>query len=75
MGIGAALFLGAVGAILYWGVDREFAGVDIDVIGIILMVVAAIGLIWSLIAASALASRRGVVVEEEPEVVERRRRL
>lgn len=58
MGIGISIFLIAVGAILTYGVDANSVSyVNVDTIGIILMVVGAIGLIWSLIA-MAIASRR-----------------
>ncbi len=43
MGLGASLFLIAGGAILVWGVDREVAGIDVDAIGVILMVVGIVG--------------------------------
>lgn len=49
MGIGVSIFLIALGAILYFAVDYTTAGVDIDVIGIILMAVGVIGLIVALI--------------------------
>ncbi len=48
MGIGTSLFLLAVGAILYFAVDADISGLEIKTIGIILMVVAVIGLLISL---------------------------
>ena len=44
MGIGASVFLIALGAILAFAVDFELVGLDIKVIGIILMIAGAIGL-------------------------------
>jgi hypothetical protein len=44
MGIGISIFLLAVGAILAFAVEGELSGLDIDVVGVILMVVGAIGL-------------------------------
>jgi hypothetical protein len=49
MGIGISVFLIAVGAILTWAVHVSVSGVDLRVVGVILMVVGAIGLLWSLI--------------------------
>ena len=62
MGIGASVFLLAVGAILAFAVDYSVSGVDINVIGVILMVAGAIGLLFT----SLIFGRRdtGVVAEE-----------
>jgi hypothetical protein len=49
MGIGASVFLLALGAILAFAVEADLAGVNIQTIGIILMIAGAIGLVWSLI--------------------------
>jgi hypothetical protein len=49
LGIGVSLFLFAVGAILTWAVNVEVAGLDINVIGIILMIVGAIGFVASML--------------------------
>ena len=48
MGIGVSLILIAAGAILTWAVNATVSGIDINTIGIILMVVGALGLILSL---------------------------
>jgi hypothetical protein len=48
MGIGVSLILIAAGAILTWAVNTSVSGVDINTIGVILMVVGAIGLVLSL---------------------------
>ena len=45
---GIALFLIAVGAILYFAVNAEVSGLEIDTVGLILMVVGGIGFLWSL---------------------------
>ncbi len=55
-GIGGSLFLVAVGAILYWGVSVEGEGFNLNTIGLILMVVGAIGVVLTMIMA---ASDRG----------------
>lgn len=49
MGIGVSLFLLAVGAILAFAVEVETSGFNIDTVGVILMIVGAIGLLLSLI--------------------------
>jgi hypothetical protein len=49
VGIGVSLILIAVGAILTWAVSAEVSGVDIQVVGVILLVVGAIGALMSLI--------------------------
>ena len=48
MGIGTSIFLIAVGAILRYAVNVTVEGVEIDTIGLILMVVGGIGLVISL---------------------------
>nr|MDQ3758238.1 DUF6458 family protein [Actinomycetota bacterium] len=44
MGIGVSVFLIAVGAILAFAVEVSTEGFDLDTIGVILMIVGAIGL-------------------------------
>lgn len=44
MGIGAGVFLIAVGAILAFAVDLTVSGIDIKVIGIILMLAGLVGI-------------------------------
>ncbi len=58
MGIGVSVFLLAVGAVLYWAVTGDVQGVDLDVVGIILMIVGAVGLLWALLASSSAPWRR-----------------
>jgi len=60
MNIGFSLFLVAVGAVLTWAVSAEVAGIDITVVGIILMVVGFAGAALSLLFWSSVApfSRR-----------------
>ena len=48
MGIGVSLILIAAGAILTWAVTATVSGVDINTIGVILMVIGIAGLIISL---------------------------
>jgi hypothetical protein len=49
MGIGVSIFLLAVGAILAFAVDVTADGVNLDTIGVILMIVGGIGLIASML--------------------------
>jgi hypothetical protein len=49
MTIGASLFLIAVGAILAFAVTATFAGIDIQTVGYILLVIGVIGLVLGLV--------------------------
>jgi Domain of unknown function (DUF6458) len=49
MGISLSILLLAVGAVLAWAVSAEVSGVDINAVGVILMIVGAIGLLVSLV--------------------------
>ncbi len=62
MGIGTSLFLIAVGAILKFAVTAHVAGIKVETVGLILLVIGIIGLVVSLIM-TASARRRGVVHE------------
>ena len=72
MGIGVSLLLVAAGAILIWGVTGEAAGLDVDAIGVILMIVGLAGLLISLVFWSSwggpgyFGRRRETVVEDAP---------
>ena len=48
MTIGAALFTIAVGAVLAFAVTAEVAGIDIQIVGYILLVIGALGLLFGL---------------------------
>ena len=49
MGIGASITLLAIGAILAFAVDATFSGIDIQVIGVILMVCGTLGLVLTML--------------------------
>jgi len=74
MGIGVSLILIAAGAILTWAVNATVSGVDINTIGVILMVVGAIGLVMSMMFWSSwggvggTSRRRTTYVDEGPPV-------
>ena len=63
MGIGVSIFLLALGAILAFAVNTSVSGLDISVVGIILMVCGLIGLALALYAMSS--ARRSAVVQDE----------
>ena len=69
MGIGISIFLIALGAVLAFAVEFDLAGLDIQVVGWILMIVGALGAILSL--AALRPSRRETVVHETPPHEER----
>jgi hypothetical protein len=67
MGIGVSLVLIAIGAILTWGVTAEVSGLDVDAIGVILMIVGLLGLVLSMIYWSSwggVGVRRRTYVEQ-----------
>ena len=49
MGISLSVLLIAVGAVLAWAVNAEVSGIDLQMAGVILVIVGVIGLIASLI--------------------------
>jgi hypothetical protein len=67
MRIGLSLILLAAGAVLTWAVNATVSGVDIKVVGVILMIVGAIGLILSLMLGAPFGGgsvrRRDVVTD------------
>ena len=63
MGIGVSIFLLAVGAILTFAVEAEVAGIDLDVVGLILMAVGALGLVMTLLV---WGPRRRVAASSAP---------
>ena len=75
MGIGTSIFLIAVGAILRYAVTGTVEGVDLDVVGLILMIVGVVGLVLTFLWMTIWADRRRAAVVREPvrerEVVER----
>ena len=49
MTVGASMFCITVGAILYFAVTAELAGIEIQTVGLILMIVGALGLVLSFV--------------------------
>ena len=68
MGISVSILLIAVGAILTWGVTAEAEGLDVNAIGVILMIVGLLGLVISMIFWSSWGGfqRRTAYVEGGP---------
>jgi hypothetical protein len=73
VGIGVSLILIAVGAILTWAVNTEVSGVDIQTIGVILLIVGLAGALLSLVFWSSWGGpagygrgRRTTYVEDGP---------
>ena len=65
MGIGVSIFLIAVGLILALAVDIDLSGVNVEMIGWILVVVGIVGLLLTLLVWGPRRSARGGIVEEE----------
>jgi Domain of unknown function (DUF6458) len=75
MGLGVSIFLIAVGAILTWAVNASVSGLELTTIGVILMIVGALGLVLSMIFwsswggfANANSRRTTTYVDDGPRV-------
>jgi hypothetical protein len=78
MATGISLFFLAVGAILTFAIDTNVSGVDLDTIGVILMVIGLLGMLFSLVLWDSwtprrrdddvAASHRDVVIDDEAPV-------
>ena len=66
MGIGTSLFLIAAGAILYFAVDAQVSGLEIQTVGLILMVIGVLGLLISLFFIAASSRNRGGYPDDRP---------
>ena len=72
MATGVSLFFLAVGAILTFAIDTNVSGVDIDTIGVILMVIGLLGMLFSLVLWDSWTPRRRddeVVLDHRRDVV------
>jgi len=69
MGLGVSLFLIAVGLILWLAVTAEVSGIDINMVGLILVVIGVLGLLISMIFWSTWGGvggwRRETVVRDD----------
>jgi len=66
MTIGGSIFLIAVGAILRYAVDVTVSGIEIQTIGLILMIAGIVGLVIGLFLMTQDRGRREVVVDDRP---------
>ena len=73
MGLIVSLIIVAAGAILIWAVTAEVAGVDIDAIGWILLVVGIVAFLLTLVLWSPWTTRSAARREYVEEVPSRRR--
>jgi len=68
MGIGISIVLVAVGAVLTFALEREAEGINLDTVGVILMIVGAVGLVVSMLLWSSWGpynrERRETVVRD-----------
>jgi len=76
MATGISLFFLAVGAILTFAVETNVSGVDLDTIGVILMVIGLLGMLFSLVLwdnwtprsrndDDVVVGRRDVVIDDD----------
>ena len=72
MGIGVSVFLLAIGAILTFAVNASVSGIDLDTVGVILMIAGGIGLLTSMLfwnSWGGFGGRREEVVYHDRETV------
>ena len=70
MYIGTSIFLIAVGAILRYAVTADVEGINLDTAGLILIIVGAVGLLFSLLWMTIWADRRRGTVADRPVAAE-----
>jgi len=68
MPLGTSIFLIAVGAILRWAVTASTSGINLQTVGLILIIVGIVGLVFSLFWMVTWSPRRRAdrVVERDP---------
>ena len=70
MGLGVSLILVAVGAVLTWAVSATVSGIDINVVGVILLIVGILGFVLSMLFWSSWGgvggARRRTTIEDGP---------
>jgi beta-lactamase regulating signal transducer with metallopeptidase domain len=71
MTIGASIFLIAVGAILKYAVNATVSGIEIQTIGLILMIAGVVGLVIGLFLLTQADRRRDVVYDDRDRVRDR----
>ena len=73
MGIGVSVFLMAVGAILAFAVNVPADGINLDTVGVILIVLGLVGLLASLVFWEDWTPRRRAIGYDDDMVIRRRR--
>jgi Domain of unknown function (DUF6458) len=71
MGIGASIFLMALGAILTFATNISVSGLNLNAVGVVLMLAGALGLILTLFVWGP--RRRARVIDAGEEIIEERR--
>src|ERR1044072_4155519 len=74
MGIGVSIFLMAVGAILAFAVNVSADGINLDTVGVILIILGLVGILASLVWWDDWTPRRRLAYQDDGEIVVRRRR-
>jgi len=72
MSIGVSAFLIAVGAILKFALETRVEGIDLGIVGVILMIVGAVGLVVSMLFWSNFSPYRNRTADEAPPVIRER---
>jgi hypothetical protein len=73
MGIGASIFLMAVGAILAFAINVPADGINLDTVGVILIILGLVGLLVSLVFWEDWTPRRRAVGYDGADMIIRRR--
>ncbi len=68
MGIGVSILVIAIGAVLTFAVTAQVSGVDLNVVGVVLMVVGSTGLLWAVLTTASI----GPFARHEKQVFEHR---
>jgi hypothetical protein len=55
---GSSLFVIAIGAVLYWAVSYRVPGINVQTVGLILMIIGAVGLLFSIISTATTRHHR-----------------
>ena len=71
MTIGSSIVLIAVGAILYFAVNASIEGIEIQTVGLILLILGILGLVLGLLLASRRRTAAPAPVEQRETVVQR----
>lgn len=74
MGMGVSIFLIAVGAILAFAVEVSTEGINLDTVGVILIILGLVGLLASLVFWDDWSPRRRTAYDDGGDVIVRRRR-